>query len=222
MTTVHPDQSEREWILSTFIEAVGERGYDATPLDLVLARAEVSEADFGRHFENADDCFTAAWDYINESFMPACAVAIQTEARWRDQVRAVGDTIIGYVSERPNYGRMLFVEGPTPRAPRRLPLDDPNIELFVELIDGGRREMPGSRCADPRYRRRSRRRRPSTDLDLPARGRPRGTPAAASPDDVSRRPPLSWIRGGDGGAGAGRLLRRQDRSAATIMSLDGP
>jgi AcrR family transcriptional regulator len=141
LTTPPRDPAERERILVSFTELVGERGYERTPLRDVLDRAGVDEVAFQSHFADADECFRAAWDFINESFMPTCIGAFERTEGWREQVRAVGIALIEYVIERPNYGRMLFVEGPTPRAPRRLPLDDPNIGFFIELVDAGRSLM---------------------------------------------------------------------------------
>jgi AcrR family transcriptional regulator len=133
-------EAERTRIFESFIEVVAERGYKATPLDAVLARAGIDEAAFHRYFADADACFRAAWDYISEGYMAKALAAYESEAGWRERIRAVGRAMLAYLTEHPHHARILFIEGPTPGERALAPLD-PNIDVFIELIDSGRLEM---------------------------------------------------------------------------------
>ncbi len=140
MTTNRPQEAERTRIVESFIELVADRGYRATSVESVLARAEVDEATFRRYFDDEAACFQAAWEFVSDRYMPNALAAYQGASGWREQIRAVGQAILDYLLEHPDHGRILFVEGPAPGEPARAPLD-PNVDVFIELIDGGRREM---------------------------------------------------------------------------------
>jgi AcrR family transcriptional regulator len=127
-------------ILEAFIATVAERGYLATSMTTVLAEAEVDEATFRRHFEDKEECFLAAWDYITASYLPVVMEAYETKSTWRERMRAVGLALVDYMMEHPDHARILFVESLLP-GDRAWALLDRNIAFFVELIDLGRQEM---------------------------------------------------------------------------------
>ena len=139
MTTNRLQEAERAPIIEGFIAAVAERGYAATSVAEVLSRAGVDEATFHRHFDDEAACFQAAWEFVSNRYMPNALAAYQSASGWREQIRAVGRAILGYLLEHPDHGRILFVEGPDPNEPGRAL--DPNVDVFIELIDGGRQEM---------------------------------------------------------------------------------
>jgi AcrR family transcriptional regulator len=135
-----PEETERDQIIESFIEVVAKLGYRGTPLEVVLARTGVSEETFRRHFGDEDECFQAAWEFVNERYMPSALAAYEGATGWREQIRAVAHAILRYLTRHPDHARILFVEGPTPGDPARTPLD-PKIETFIALIDLGRQEM---------------------------------------------------------------------------------
>lgn len=139
MKTSPPEEAERDQIVEGFIAVVAERGFRTTELDTVLSRAGVEEAAFERHFEDMDDCFHVAWGYVSERYMPHALAAYEHASGWREQIRAIGRAILDYLVERPDHGWILFVEGPAPGKPGGA--TDPNVEIFIELIDRGRFEM---------------------------------------------------------------------------------
>jgi AcrR family transcriptional regulator len=139
VTTSRPREAERARIVEGFIAVVAERGYAATSVAEVLGRTGVDEATFHGHFEDEAACFQAAWEFVSNRYMPNALAAYQGASGWRQQIRAVGQAILGYLLEHPDHGRILFVEGPDPDEPGRAL--DPNVDVFIELIDGGRREM---------------------------------------------------------------------------------
>jgi len=140
MKTRQPQEAERDRIVEAFIGVVAERGYRATSLEPVLARAEVDEEAFRRHFADEKACFRAAWEFVSARYMPNAVGAFESATGWRWQMRALSHAILDYLTEHPDHARILFAEGPTPDEPVRTPLD-PNVEVFVGLIDRGRLEM---------------------------------------------------------------------------------
>lgn len=140
MKTRQPQEAERERIIEGFIALVAARGYREISLEAVLAATGADEETFHRHFEDEDACFQAAWRYVSDRYMPNALAAYQSASGWREQMRAVGHAILTYLTEHPDHGRILFVEGPTPREPARSVLD-PNVDVFIELVDLGRQEM---------------------------------------------------------------------------------
>jgi AcrR family transcriptional regulator len=72
--------------------------------------------------------------------MPDVLAAFQSKDSWREQVRAVGLTLMEYLTANPDHARVLTLEDRMPRE-RAWKLLDHNIEVFTELIDLGRQEM---------------------------------------------------------------------------------
>ncbi len=132
--------TERDRIIEAFIEIVAERGYEKTSLEAVVDHADVDGEAFHHYFEDKAACFAAAWNSVSESYMPRALAAYEGASGWREQMRAVGQAMLAHLTEHPDHGRILFVEGPEPGEPARTPLD-PNVEVFIELIDRGRQEM---------------------------------------------------------------------------------
>lgn len=139
MKTSPPTEAERAQIIEGFIAVVAERGFRETEMDAVLDSAGVGEAAFERHFEDLDACFHASWEYVSDRYMPNALAAYERASGWREQIRAVGRAIVEYLVERPDHGWILFVEGPAPDKPGGA--TDPNVEVFIELLDRGRLEM---------------------------------------------------------------------------------
>src|SRR3954454_19040502 len=62
LTREQVESSQRERLLLAMCEAVAERGYVATSVADVIARARVSRETFYRHFADKQTCFEAAHD----------------------------------------------------------------------------------------------------------------------------------------------------------------
>jgi AcrR family transcriptional regulator len=135
-----PSSSERVRILEGLVAVVAERGYEEASMETVLARVGVDEATFRAHFSGKEECFLAAWQYLLDSYMPDVFAAFQSKDSWSEQVRAVGLTLMEYLTANPHHARVLTLEDRMPRE-RAWELLDHNIEVFTELIDLGRQEM---------------------------------------------------------------------------------
>jgi AcrR family transcriptional regulator len=135
------EASERDRIVAGVTRLVGENGYSATSLGEVLSEAEVDEEAFHRHFDDLRAAFLSAWSSASERYMQRALGAFQRETEWRLQIRAVACSIFEFLIQDPHQGWILFVEGCNPDEPVRSPVDDPNVEAFVMLIDAGRYQM---------------------------------------------------------------------------------
>jgi len=129
---------ERQHVLEAFIALVAERGYGDTSVAAVVERAGIDEAAFERHFSAREDSFVAAWEHLTLLYMQTVFAAYETKDTWREQMRAAGLALIGYLAEHPDRARVLAEMPPGPRAWAVL---NRNIETFVEIIDLGRQEM---------------------------------------------------------------------------------
>jgi AcrR family transcriptional regulator len=101
---------ERERILAAFVELVAERGYHAVNTAAVAARAGVGEAGFKRHFITADECFFAAWDWLEGRYMSRLALAYSGLEDWRQGFRAAATETIRLIEDNPKQARFLVVE----------------------------------------------------------------------------------------------------------------
>jgi AcrR family transcriptional regulator len=133
-----------ESIRGRLIEAMtaesGERGYRATTVKLVSARAGVSLEEFAAEFASKEECFLAAWDAVNERFVARCIGAYSRPGAWRERLRAAAEEFLAFVEAEPLESRVLLVElleaGPRGRARRDL-----SVRSFATLFDAGRAEL---------------------------------------------------------------------------------
>jgi AcrR family transcriptional regulator len=82
-----PDETERGRICAAMIALVAEHGYRATSLDEVLRRANVDRATFDRNFTGLEDCFSAAWDEVDEELRERMSAAFDSRLHWPDRLR---------------------------------------------------------------------------------------------------------------------------------------
>jgi AcrR family transcriptional regulator len=133
----------RERIARALVELVGANGYRQTPLAAVLARAEVDEAEFHRHFADKEGCFVAVWEELTFAHGALAVEAFQAPGPWRERMRAAAWITLDYLQADLRRTRFLVLEvlnaGELAQAHRDLA-----IAGQVEWIDTGRREM-----ADP-------------------------------------------------------------------------
>ncbi len=131
---------ERERIVRTLVELVGERGFRETELADVLAVAGVEEAVFSRHFAGMEECFLAAWDELAIAHGALAAREFESDRPWRERMRAAAWVTLSYLQADRRRTRFLVLEilnaGEVAQAHRDLA-----IAAQVEWIDGGRQEM---------------------------------------------------------------------------------
>jgi AcrR family transcriptional regulator len=81
-------ENQRERLLNGVVEAVAERGYNATTIGAIAEAAKISRRTFYEHFEGKEACFLAAYEMIDDYVRGSVLAAGDPSAPWPGQVRA--------------------------------------------------------------------------------------------------------------------------------------
>lgn len=137
--------SQRGRLLDAIAEAVAEKGYVATTVADVIARAGVSRRTFYEQFRDKQDCFLAAYDTGVELLLGALreagADATDLLVRARARTRAYLETL----AAEPAFARTFLIEvgaaGAAARA-RRDAVHERFAALLREQLRAAREELP--------------------------------------------------------------------------------
>jgi AcrR family transcriptional regulator len=118
--------SQRGRMIEAMAETVAAKGYAATTVADVVARAGVSRKTFYEHFGDREECFLAAYDAAVDALFGAVAerVAAGEPAGddWRARVRAGVRAYLDALASEPAFARTFLVEvrvaGPRAQARR--------------------------------------------------------------------------------------------------------
>jgi AcrR family transcriptional regulator len=139
-------QSQRARILSGMTAAVAERGYRATSVADVVARAGVSRKTFYQQFEGKDECFAVAYSAEMERLLEVTMSAFEDEAQpWAVRLRAALTALCAALAANPAVARMCFVEAPGAgpvTAERRREALRAFLPLFEAAPDDALRGLP--------------------------------------------------------------------------------
>jgi len=125
--------SQRGRLLRAMEELVGEHGYEATTVPMVIKAARVSTATFYRFFSDKVDCFIALCEERGERLFEAVAPSDE-EVRQTPSER-LNRGLNGYLhwwQDNPAMARAYFVELPA-AGPRALAERDRQNEYFIGL-----------------------------------------------------------------------------------------
>jgi AcrR family transcriptional regulator len=135
-----PETVERERIREAMLDLVTSQGYAATTLDQLLERAAVSRVAFERRYDDMEDCFLRVYDELAEELGRCVFDAFESEAEWRDGLRAAAYAAARWIRQHPReirYGTLeMMAAGEFAHARR-----DATLRRFVELIDAGRNQL---------------------------------------------------------------------------------
>jgi AcrR family transcriptional regulator len=101
---------QRERLYEATIHAVNERGFVATTISDLVARAGVSRRSFYEHFENKEECLLATYDVLIERLIARIAEAYHPEDEWIDQMEGIVRAVFEASSDRPDAARLVSVE----------------------------------------------------------------------------------------------------------------
>jgi len=104
------DAAQRIRILDAMVDVVAERGFRATSVRQVTARARVSTRTFYQLFPSVEDCFMAVLDLGVERAAPLITGAFDRNERWEDGVRDALAALLVYFDSEPVLARVWFVE----------------------------------------------------------------------------------------------------------------
>ena len=92
------------------LESVGEKGYVATTVADVVARAGVSRKAFYQHFANKEACFLATYDAIATEGRRRIGRALKDADSAPDRTRTAIGTLFDAAAEHPDAMRLTVVE----------------------------------------------------------------------------------------------------------------
>jgi AcrR family transcriptional regulator len=124
--------SQRERLLQAMLESVGERGYAATTVPDVVARARVSRNAFYALFADKTDCFLALCDELAGELFDEL-IALRGDD-WRAALRHGMEIYLRFWQDRPGVSRTYFVELPS-AGPRALEQRDRQYARFRAIFE---------------------------------------------------------------------------------------
>jgi AcrR family transcriptional regulator len=105
---VAADQHER--LLAAMVGTVGEKGYAATTVSDVIARAGVSRKTFYEHFADTQGCFLTTYDAITQTGLRRVQDAYEQAEGWPDRVGAAIEVLFEAAIESPDALRLAMIE----------------------------------------------------------------------------------------------------------------
>lgn len=102
--------SQRGRLLEAMAACVAERGYAATTVAQVVARAGVSRKTFYEHFADKRACFLAAWETGTEILFGQLAEVAQETVNWRARLRAGTEAFLEVLAAEPEFARSFMIE----------------------------------------------------------------------------------------------------------------
>jgi AcrR family transcriptional regulator len=130
---------ERDRICTALVAVVGEYGYPATTLELVLGRASVDHATFAKHFSSFDACFEEVWKGLAQEFVGRSLAAYAAADNWRDGMRAQAWELCRFLQEDHTRARICMVETTYATEMIRANRDELH-RAYADLIHLGRTE----------------------------------------------------------------------------------
>lgn len=103
-------ENQRERLLNGVVEAVAERGYNATTISRITAAAKISRRTFYEHFEGKEDCFLAAFEMIEAHVLDSMLSAPGAGEPWPDRVRARLAALLDSLARDAAVSRCFLVE----------------------------------------------------------------------------------------------------------------
>jgi AcrR family transcriptional regulator len=140
-------------MLEAMAAVVAERGFLATAVADVIARAGVSRKTFYEHFANKEDCFLAAYDAGVDALLAAIDEAVSAAAPdWLEAARAGLGTYLSALADNPDFARTYLVEvlaaGPA-AAERRAAVHERFAAQLAAEHTAARRDLPDLPEAEP-------------------------------------------------------------------------
>jgi AcrR family transcriptional regulator len=134
-------------MIDAMAETVAEKGYAATTVADVVARAGVSRRTFYEHFADREDCFLAAYDAGVEIMLDhlVAQAAADEGGSWRERVRRGVRAYLEILAAEPAFARTFLIEvlaaGPRALA-RRAEVHERFVGLLREQAALARQEHP--------------------------------------------------------------------------------
>lgn len=133
-------------LVVALVDVVAERGYAATTIADIVARAKVSRRTFYECFADKEACFLAAYDAATDMLLAAISDAYNAEASWEQRLLAGVEAYLAALAREPSVSRVFLLEvlsaGPRALRHRRQVIGRFAAQLR-ELVELGRVENGG-------------------------------------------------------------------------------
>ncbi len=139
---------KRQRILEGMLEAVGNAGYDAASVRMVLDRTGLYRQAFYDEFADKDDCYLEALAYGVAKFEAIAKAAAEPEEGWRAQLRAGVGAVLDALDADPAAGRALIVEVHAAGA-EALKIRSEAMKHVTDFIDSARHASSGTESPPP-------------------------------------------------------------------------
>ena len=142
--------NQRQRLIASFINLVGEEGYNNVTIAGTTAGAGVSSRTFYEYFDTIEDCYLAALDQVLAEVGGLLLEAFEAESEWPPAVRNSLSALLGLLAEDPAVARLLtvetFVAGAAVAERFRLAFEVavPYLRLGRELRDPDGKALPES------------------------------------------------------------------------------
>jgi AcrR family transcriptional regulator len=103
-------EHQRQRLHQAMVECVDERGYAATTISQLVARARVSRRSFYERYRNKDECLIGTYDEIVRRLGLRMEAALGQAETWPEQLEAFLKTLFDAAADRPNATRLVCVE----------------------------------------------------------------------------------------------------------------
>jgi AcrR family transcriptional regulator len=140
LTREQVESSQRERLLVAMCDAVAARGYVATSVADVIARARVSRETFYRYFADKQDCFHAAHDRGVETLLNEMSEALAPGAELTplERLDRATERYLNVLAEHPAIARTFLVEvyaaGPAALR-RRTEVQDGFVDVIAGMLE---------------------------------------------------------------------------------------
>lgn len=126
-------RNQRARLYGAMIEAIAQRGYQATTVAHVIALAGVSRRAFYELFANKEECFLATYDIVVARARKRVIDAWVAERGWANRLHAACKAMLDDVAESPNGPRLVLVDslGIGPKVRERMQLAGFTFERLV-------------------------------------------------------------------------------------------
>jgi AcrR family transcriptional regulator len=106
----HVAAMQRRRLVMAMCEVTGELGLENATVGRICKRAGVSRRTFYEMFDDRDACFLAATEAGVERIGEQVLAAYESEARWRERIRAGLAALLGCLDGDPALARLLIAE----------------------------------------------------------------------------------------------------------------
>lgn len=139
---------KRQRILEGMLEAVGNAGYDAASVRMVLDQTGLYRQAFYDEFADKEVCYLEALAYGVAKFEAIARAAAEPEADWRGKLRAGIGAVLDALDADPAVGRALIVEVHA-AGPEALKIRAGAMGEITDFIDSARHASTGTEAPPP-------------------------------------------------------------------------